>query len=157
MISSSIVNKDELHTTIGRLNHVEYIMPIGRYFLNRLRFRLSKCEQYGKQKLAKWDVEDLELWKIFIHKAAQDGIDINNVTYTYPTSVGIKDACKTGLGGFGEDGIAWRWPIPADMQGMFIINLIEFIAAVVNIWLIILRKGPGQTILNFTKNLSALG
>ena len=37
------------------------------------------------------------------------------------------------------------------------INLLEFIAVVVNVWWIILRKGPGQTILDFTDNSSALG
>ena len=52
-----------------------------------------------------WDIKDLELW-IFLNNSTQEGIDINNVTYTYPISVGITDACETGLGGFGEDSIA---------------------------------------------------
>ena len=157
LISNGVVRADELHTTIGRLNHVGYIMPMGPYFLNRLRYRLHKCEQHGRQKLARWDIEDLTLWQAMLTKAAQEGVDINHVTYVEPTDVGITDACETGLGGFVDDGVAWRWAIPSDMLGLFSINLLEFIAAVVKIWLLLLRCPRGRTILNFTDNSSALG
>ena len=39
----------ELHTIVGRLNHVGYIIPQARYFLNRLRYRLQMCKEYGKK------------------------------------------------------------------------------------------------------------
>ena len=57
------VNKKELESMIGRLNHVGYILPTGRYFLNRLRHLLMRCERYGSQKLQNWEKDDLILWK----------------------------------------------------------------------------------------------
>jgi hypothetical protein len=106
--------------------------------------------------LAIWDVEDLKLWIDILTQASQEGIDINRVTYTKPSDIGITDACETCLGGFTQDGQAWRWKIPQKMYGKLLINLLKFIAAVVNIWWLVLRKGKGRIILNFTDNSGAL-
>ena len=38
------VNTKFLESTIGRLNHVAYIIPQSRYFLNRLRNLLKRCK-----------------------------------------------------------------------------------------------------------------
>ena len=52
-----------------------------RYFLYRLRYRLSKCMQWEKKKVADWDISYLKLWIKFLYKEAEDGVDINNITY----------------------------------------------------------------------------
>ena len=106
LIKKKIVSTKEIESTIGRLNHAGHILPLGRYFLTRLRYRLMMCKKWGKQKLAKWDCEDLELWIIFLENASQKGININNITYTRPTDIGTTDACETGMGGYLEDGRA---------------------------------------------------
>lgn len=47
------VKTKEVESTIGRLNHVGYIMPQGRYFLNKIRHLQTRCEKYGPRKLAR--------------------------------------------------------------------------------------------------------
>ena len=157
LIKKKIVSTKEIESTIGRLNHAGHILPLGRYFLTRLRYRLMMCKKWGRQKLAKWDCEDLELWIIFLENASQKGININNITYTRPTDIGTTDACETGMGGYLEDGRAWRWKIPTNLQGIFTINLLEFLAAVVNIWIVIRSPTKERKILSFTDSSSALG
>lgn len=54
-----------LHTTIGRLNHAGYILPFGRYFLNRLRKKLAFAEKKDLKfiNLNQAEIDDLKLWK----------------------------------------------------------------------------------------------
>ena len=133
--SNRIVHKD-LESTIGRLNHVGYILPTGRYFLNRLRHLLFRCEKYGKQQLQQWEVSDLKLWLKMLHRASTQGVSTNNLTFTSVTTYLITDACEHGIGGFNiHTGQAWRYSLPAWMTESFHINLLEFIASVTAIWL----------------------
>ena len=157
LLKKGFVKTKELESVIGRLNHAGHILPAGRYFLNRLRYRLNKCKEYGRQKLAKWDIDDLNLWIDLLEYCAQEGVDLNHMNYTKPTNVGCTDACEHGLGGFTADGLARRFQLPEDLKGIFTINLLEFIAAVINIWMTIIHKGKGRKILNFTDSSSALG
>ena len=157
LLSKGMVETKELESTIGRLNHAGHILPLARYFLPRLRYRLKMCKEWGKQKLAKWDEEDLHLWLIFLRRAAQEGVSINNITFTTPTHVGTTDACETGMGGYLDDGTAWRYHLPLDLQGFFTINVLEFMAAIINIWLLLIRSGKGLKIMNWTDSSSALG
>ena len=157
LLSKGTVRTKELESTIGRLNHAGHILPLGRYFLNRLRFRLRKCKEWGAQKLATWDREDLTLWTRLLKKAAQEGVSINQVTFTVPSHTGTTDACEHGLGGYLDDGRAWRWQLPQTLHGVFTINLLEFIAAVVNIWMVVRDGLPDKKILCYTDSSSALG
>ena len=157
LLSQDTVRTKNLESTIGRLNHAGHILPLGRYFLNRLRFRLQKCKKWGAQKLAEWDREDLKLWIRLLKKAAQEGVSINHVTFTVPSHIGTTDACEHGIGGYLEDGRAWRWELPRTLLGVFTINLLEFIAAVVNVWMVVRDGLPDKKILCFTDSSSALG
>ena len=51
----------------------------------------------------------------------------------------VSDACEHGMGGYDESGNAWSFDLPPDLQGIFSINLLKFIAAVLTIR-IVLRK-----------------
>ena len=102
IIKKGTVKTKELESTIGRLNYAGHIIPAGRYFLNRLQYRLSTCKEFGKQKLAKWDPEDLKLWLDLLDHSSQTGIDLNTLNYTVPTNIGCTDVCEHGLGGFGS-------------------------------------------------------
>ena len=136
MLQANRINKKELENTIGRLNHIGYILPTGRYFLNRLRHLLQRCEKYGRQQLQKWETLDLELWLQMIQKVSTTGISTNNLTFTKITTYLITDACEHGIGGFNiHSGYAWRYKIPSWMTNSFHINLLEFIASTVAIWL----------------------
>ena len=88
---------------------------------------------------------------------AQSGVNVNNITFTVPTYVGTTDACEHGIGGYTKTRLVWRWPLPRELQGLFTINLLEFIAVVVNIKLILLDKPRNKRILCFTESSSALG
>ena len=155
------VNKKELESMIGRLNHVGYILPTGRYFLNRLRHLLMRCERYGSQKLQNWEKDDLILWKEFLEKASNEGISTNNIAFTKATSYLITDACEHGMGGMNlKSGRAWRFKFPDWMSRKFHINFLEFLASIVSIWLDIIQDN-NQTkykkYLALTDNSSTVG
>ena len=136
---------------------VGYIIPVGRYFLNCLCYGHTKCVQWGKQKLANWDRKDLELWLNLLQSVTQSGISLNHLNFMEPTDICITDACEHGLGGFHMGGLVWRWQIPPDLQGIFSINLLEFLASVINIWMIGISCGTERKILNYTDSSSTLG
>ena len=141
----SILRKDKvnakfLERNIGRLNHAGYILPTGRYFLNRLRHLLTRCHAYGTQSLNEHVREDLKLWIELLEIAYTKGVDINNLTFTKPTDVTFSDACETGMGGFDSEGFAWRYELPDELQRIFSINLLEFTAATITINLTIKKK-----------------
>ena len=89
--------------------------------------------------------------------AGQSGVSVNNIIFTVPEYVGTTDACKHGLGGYIKTRSICQWPLPRDLLWLFSINLLEFIAALVNIWPILYNKPRNKRILCFTDNLSALG
>ena len=156
-LNKEFVTTKELESCIGRLNHTGYIIPVGRYFLSRLRYRLKMCKKYGKQKLQSWDKEDLNLWILILQHVSTLGISMNMVNFTSPTNITRSDACETGLGGYSECGLAWRYKIPPDLQGIFTINLLEFISAIITIYMVIQKHGTNRKILAFTDSSSALG
>lgn len=56
------IKTKEIESTIGRLNNVGYVMPHGRFFLNRLRRLLNRCKEYGPQIANKLEKNDMKLW-----------------------------------------------------------------------------------------------
>jgi len=98
---------------IGRFNHVGYIIPTTRYFLNRLRYLLQRCERYGIQHLKEWEKEDLKLWQQFLLHASKQGISFNNMCFTEHNTMILTDASEWGLGGYNPNtGVAWRFELP---------------------------------------------
>lgn len=166
-ITTGMCTYNTLDSTIGRFNHTCVIIHLGRFFCNRLRFRLSKFEhlsfhekKFFKIKLAPWELADLELWRFFLTSLKDSGISINNICHTQPSSVVWSDACEWGIGGYTLQGHLWRWVIPEHLRLRASINLLEFIAAVITIELSI-REDVHRTefphILSFTDSSSALG
>ena len=151
------VNAKTLETTIGRLNHAAHIIPQARFFLNRLRNLLQRCKKYGSQTPSKQERKDIHLWISLLQKVSTDGIDINNITFTDPTDTTISDACEHGMGGYNTEGLAWRYELPSALIGKFSINLLEFIASVITIYLTIKDADHPKKILAFTDSSSALG
>jgi hypothetical protein len=155
--------KGLLETMIGRFNHIGTIIHISRYFLTRLRYRLHQHHKQHKKftiRLAPWDLEDLELWRFFIHNVQSKGVSINNVCITKPTSITYSDACEWGMGGFTTQGHAWRYFIPSHLQLRGSINLLEFMAAIITIELSINKDTHNSNyphILAFTDSSSAMG
>ena len=88
LLSKGIVRTKDLESTIGQLNHAGHILPLGRYFLNRLRFRLWKCKEWGAQQLAISDREDLTLWTPLLKQSPQEGLRIHHEPSTVPSPIG---------------------------------------------------------------------
>jgi len=102
-----------LESTIGRLNHAAYVIPLSRHFLNRLRARTNTPVPGANQtlRLSVPEIEDLRLWSSLLRKA-HSGISLNLLTIRTPTRVGWSDSCPFGLGGYTQTGRAWRLRIP---------------------------------------------
>jgi len=162
LLTKNTVNLKEMEKLVGRLNHVGHILPIGRYFLNRLRHLMSRCERYGKQQMQKWERNDLEFWKEMLDHASNTGVSTNNMVHTRVTTHLVTDACEHGLGGFNTStGQAWRYKLPAWMTSCCHINLLEFLASIIAIWLEIIEKRDKpknyERYLALTDNSSAVG
>ena len=153
------IKSKELESTIGRLNHIGYILPNGRYFLNRLRRLLIRCEKYGPQIPSKPEKEDFILWKHFISHAAQTGVSFNMISFTKPDDTIYTDASSQGMGGYNPaTGQAWRFQLQPWMKKSFHINTLEFLASTIGLWLEILNSTTEyKRILALTDNSSAVG
>ena len=117
---------------VGRLNHVAYIIPSARHFMGRLRKLEAIADKRRFAKITGEAKKDLRLWLRFLDQA-REGISINNIVFRKTTSLGISDACETGIGGFGyETGVAWRYEFTNEEQVSFELNQKEFLASAIN-------------------------
>jgi len=161
ILKNNTVNQKQMETLVGRLNHVGHILPMGRYFLNRLRHLMARCEKYGKQQMQKWEREDLVFWLELLEHASNTGVSTNNLTYTEVTTNLVTDACEHGLGGLNlSTGKAWRYKLPSWMTACCHINLLEFLSCIIAIWLEIIsnhNKENYNKYLALTDNSSAVG
>ena len=154
------VKSKQMETMIGRLNHIGYVLPHARYFLNRIRRLQKRCEKYGPQKVSKAERNDLILWKDYIHQASQIGISLNLIAFTKVDTTIYTDASSHGMGGYNPtSGMAWRIKLSPWMQQNLHINTVEFIAATIGIWLEIIFNNDinYQRINCLSDNSSAVG
>ena len=81
------------------------------------------------------------------------------LTYRQPTHVYRSDACEHGLGGYSAKGKAWRLEFPGNLLGRVHINLLEFLASMICIWIdIIDGDTPAEScLLALGDNTSATG
>ena len=157
ILNNKTTSRKALESTIGRLNHAGYIIPHGRYFINRLRHLLARCPHRGTIPINDSVTEDLKFWKVLLQHISTKGVNINNITFTEASVTTISDACEHGLGGYDSNGLAWRYALPLELQGIFSINLLEFIAAAITIYMTTRHQKERQRILAFTDSSSALG
>jgi hypothetical protein len=154
----------ELESTIGRLNHASFVIPLCRHFLNEVRRRtISRVRKEQVLRLNTEELEDLKLWSEFLENA-RDGIHMDLLTVRTPTHLGWSDSCPFGLGGYLTDGRAWRLRVPpgAIFHGDDTVNnVLEFLGMAVNVLLMIeaaREKGERYPcILSLGDNTSAIG
>ena len=70
-----------------------------------------------------------------ILQKAHEGILMNMLTYRKPTRVYLTNACEICMGGFSSKCKTWRWQTPKEYWGRAHINLWEFCAELVSIWI----------------------
>ena len=85
------------------------------------------------------------------------GVPINNIVFVKPSVTLWSEACEYGKGVYSENGLAWTCKIPDAWHGKITLNLLEFLASEVTIYMTILQLGQGSHILEFTDSSSALG
>jgi hypothetical protein len=141
MISSRRTTKQRLESTIGRLGHVGYVIPWVYHFLSRLRTLLSDSDRgrFRSIKINEKCAKDLELMQTVLDKAHK-GIDMNLLAFRSPGRVYYSDSCPAGMGGYSDQGRAWRFRVPDEHLFKASNNLLEFLAAVVTPWIDIIIK-----------------
>jgi hypothetical protein len=151
----------DLESTVGRLNHAAYVIPMSRHFLNRIRNRIKR-RRPKKQRidLHQSELDDLTLWLDFLDQA-RVGISLNRITIRQPTRISWSDACPYGIGGYNLSGFAWRIRIPPTsplLGDKRFNNLFEFIGMAVNVWVECLDTSHDSgCILAIGDNTSAIG
>eukprot|EP00956_Cyclotella_meneghiniana_P041032 scaffold212472_cov70-Cyclotella_meneghiniana.AAC.2 len=127
--SNAKLTHQTLATLVGRVNHVAYIIPQARHFINRIRKDEAKAQKHRAVHISPETKRDLQLWIKFI-EYAKEGISINSVIFRTPTSISISDACETGMGGYNPlNGKMWRYKFTTEEQTSFTLNVKEFLAA----------------------------
>jgi hypothetical protein len=126
----------DLETLIGRLEHVCQILPPGRHFLGGLRAlqMTFKKQRYGTRSIGTECFKDLKPWKNLLKRAVA-GVSLNLLVFQNPTHVYRSDACEHGLGGYANNGRAWRYLLPIAVVGRASINLLEFLGTLIGPWL----------------------
>ena len=77
LLQAEVARFEEVQTLVGRLNHVGYIIPNARHFLNRIRRLEYAADKYGSAKIHTSTIKDLQLWTIFLEEANK-GLSIKN-------------------------------------------------------------------------------
>ena len=152
-------NIKDIQSILGRLENISVMVPMMAHFLNNLRQIEIKANITGKnQVITKRVKDDCLLAKKFIH-LAHCGISMNSITFRTPTKIYINDASEHGLGGFACHGRAWSWEIPEKLRGRAHINLLEFIAQLISIWIdeIEGRLTPFDCLLGMGDNTASMG
>ena len=155
----SACSKD-LQSILGRLENIAIIIPMFGHFLNNIRQTEIKATISNKsQKINNRTREDFVLAKKFIEKA-YSGVNMNLMTFRVPTKIYINDASEHGLGGFAtHSGKAWNWVIPEKLRGRAHINLLEFLAQVISIWVDVINEeiDPLDCLLGMGDNTASMG
>ena len=139
LIANPKTTHKKLSSLVGRLDHAVQVIPLARHFMERIRFakEMTKDTPFRPYTLNATCKADLQLMLEMLNKA-HEGLSMNLLTYRKPNSIATVDACPRCLGGYTKRGRAWRIVLPPHLLGRAHINLLEFLAAVVSIWIQIL-------------------
>ena len=150
-LASTKINTDTLESLIGKLNHTAHVVPPA------LRHLPTRGGKWGPQRLQLWHLQYLQLWMKFLQHITTKGVPITNMVFVKPSVMLWSDACEYGIRGYRKNGLAWQWRIPAEWNEKLTLNLLEFLASLVTIYMTILQMGQGSHILAFTDSSIVLG
>ncbi len=90
---------------------------------------------------------------------AHKGMDMNLLAFRSPDRVYYSDSCPAGIGGYSNQGLAWRFKVPDEHLFKASNNFLEFLAAVVTPWIDIIEKRlvAGDCALSMTDSTTAEG
>ena len=94
----------------------------------------------------------------FLEKS-RDGLSMNNLVFRLPKRCYRSDSCPMGLGGYSDEGFAWRFYLPSELLFRASNNLLEHIASVITVWIDILagRLAPEDCVLSMTDSSTSEG
>ena len=134
-VNRTKINRKLLESIVGKLQDISFIIPKGKFFLNRLRYRLRVMKRKGDFRFFdKMELEDLKLWMTIVDVITEGnmGRSTNSILPTMASILCISDACEHGVGGLiivNGIGFAWRFIIPDEWMHYFSINFLEFFGA----------------------------
>ena len=108
------------------------------------------------QRLQLWHQLDLQLWMKLLQHVTTKVFPINNIVFVKPPVTLWSDACEYGIKGYSDNILACQWRILSAWHGKLTLDLLEFLASAVTIYMNILKMGQGSHILEFTDISSAL-
>ena len=148
----------ELETLIGRLGHVTVVVQHAKHFMSRLRTLMKRASHRRKVPLPQDCKEDLEFHLQVLEKA-KTGINMNMLTYRKVDIAYRSDACPAGIGGYSSHGRAWRFSIPKNLQFRATLNMLEFVASTIGVWIDIIEKRVNNLscILSMTDSTTSAG
>jgi hypothetical protein len=90
---------------------------------------------------------------------SKGGIDMNLLGFRSPDRIYYTESCPTGLGGYSNQGFAWRFRIPDNLLFRASNNLLKFLATIITPWIDIIggRLSPGDCALAMTDSTTAEG
>ena len=158
MIERGWTSKAELESNMGRWTHLGNVVPHIFHFLSRLRLLLRRLQNRRQLRINEECIADLKFLLSVLEKC-RDGIDMNSIAYRRPTHVYRSDSCPGGLGGYSDEGFAWRFYLPPELQFRASNNLLEHIAAIITTWVDILagRLKHGDCALSMTDSTTSAG
>jgi hypothetical protein len=135
IIQTKKVTEPTLDSIIGRLNHVASVYEMMRHFFGRIRQALFRTKSNKWTSLRNCEKDDLEFMLQFLDHLTFTGVPINNVVFRKPSHVYRSDSSLFGLGGYNiVSGTAWRFKLPIECRLCTTLNSLEFIAAIISIW-----------------------
>ncbi len=93
-------------------------------FLSRLRTLLACNHNRRTIKIDDKCAKDLVLMQQILDKV-QKGIDMNLLAFRAPDQIYYSDSCPAGLGGYSNQGFAWRIKVPGELLFCVTNNLLE--------------------------------
>eukprot|EP00956_Cyclotella_meneghiniana_P011523 scaffold16181_cov47-Cyclotella_meneghiniana.AAC.4 len=158
MIDSKRAESKKLESCIGRMVHVSQILPQVNHFMSRLRDLLARAG--NRRSIAVRDdcLADCRLMIQFLERS-RDGLSMNNLVFRLPNRCYRSDSCPIGLGGYSDEGFAWRFYLPEWLLFRASNNLLEHIASVITVWIDILagRLTPEDCVLSMTDSSTSEG
>lgn len=158
MIDSKRADTKKLESCIGRMIHVSQILPEVNHFLSRLRDLRTRAGNRRSIAVREDCLADCRLMIKFIEKSSK-GLSMNNLVFRLPNRVYRSDSCPHGLGGYSDQGFAWRLYLPSELLFRASNNLLEHIASIITVWIDILagRLSPEDCVLSMTDSSTSEG
>jgi hypothetical protein len=99
MVIVGACSYNNLETLVGRLNHVDFIIPLAQHFMSRLCWLLEGARSGRGVRFRPQVLADLRLWLSFL-RISFEGISLNLISFRTPTHLFRSDAAEHGIGDF---------------------------------------------------------